>query len=102
MSRLPVLGNVFALPAILLILNLVDVLTTNYGLSRGLIEINPLFSYAVIPGKFLGCGILFTTSYLQSKLCPKTRVINDIIISIIIAFYVFVVLNNILAIIRLD
>jgi len=102
MSRLPVLGRVFALPAILLILNIVDALTTSYGLSRGLVETNPLFSYAAIPAKLLGCGTFFATSYLQSRLNPKAKIINDIILSIMIVIYVFVVLNNTLTIIRFD
>jgi len=46
-------------PSILLILNAVDVITTGYGLSLGLSEGNPLFSIAVISGKFFGCGIPF-------------------------------------------
>ena len=55
--------NAFVLPAILLILNALDVLSTIYGLSRGALEMNPLFSYAVIPGKFLGCDILFIVTH---------------------------------------
>ena len=99
MSHLPVLGGVFALPAILLILKLVDASTTGYDLSRGLVEDNPIISYAALPAKLLGCGTFFATSYLQSRLNTKGKIINDIILGIMVVIYVFVVLNNTVAII---
>jgi hypothetical protein len=98
MSRLPVLGGVFALPAILLFLNLVDALPTSYDLSRGLVEDNPLFSYTERPAKLLCCGTFFATSYLQSRLNTEAKIINDIILCVLVVVHVIVVLNNMVAI----
>ena len=92
--------NALVLPAILLILNALDVLSTIYGLSRGAREMNPLFSYAVIPGKFLCCDILFITAYLQNKLNPKARCVNITILSVTI-IYLFVIINNSLSILKI-
>jgi hypothetical protein len=91
--------NALVLPAILLILNALDVLSTIYGLSRGALEMNPLFSYAVIPGKFLCCGILFITASIQNKLNPKARYVNITILSVTI-IYLFVIGNNTLSILN--
>jgi len=98
MKRFLVLPRVLVLPTILLILNLADTLTTRYGLSLGLAEANPFFSFTATPLKFLGCGTLFVTSFLQNRLHPKAKSINDVILGIVIAVYVCVVLNNMLTI----
>jgi hypothetical protein len=93
--------NVLALPAVLLILNLIDAITTGYGLSHGIQEMNPLFSYAVVPGKFLGCGVLFVTSYLQNQLNPKAKYVNAAILCVVIIIYLFVVVNNIFSLLTI-
>jgi len=79
---------------VLLLLNVIDVLTTGWGLSHGLAEMNPQFSFAIVPLKFLGCGALFFTSYLQSRLSLKTRILNAAILCVVIG-YVFIVFNNV-------
>ena len=94
------LSRVFALPAVLLVLNMVDALMTEHGLSVGLREVNPLFSFAAIPAKFLGCTALFATAYLQNRLNPKAKIINDAVVCIVVIFYFFVVGHNALTLIR--
>jgi hypothetical protein len=80
-------------------LNLLDLLTTNYGLSRGLTEANPLFTEAAIPGKLIACGIFFAISYLQERWHARTKKFLDIVLIILISLYIYVVINNIVAII---
>ena len=82
-----------SLPFVLLFLNVVDVLTTGWGLSHGLQEINPLFSVGVIPLKFLGCSIIGYTSYLQYQLNSNAKAVNAVILIIVFA-YLAVVVNN--------
>lgn len=94
------LSRIFALPAILLVLNMIDALMTEYGLSIGLREVNPLFSLVAIPAKFLGCIVLFATSYLQDRINPKAKTINDTIVCIVVILYLFVLSNNALTIIH--
>jgi len=95
------LREVIFLPSILLVLNIIDVVSTNYGLLYGLQEINPLFSNAIIPGKLLGCAILFVTSFLANRLSPKVKVLNNAILSCTVIFYLFVIVNNALLIIKI-
>lgn len=102
MSHLLAIGKSFVLPTMLLFLNLADSVTTRYGLSRGLVEANPLFFYAEIPVKFLGCGALFITPLLQDRLTPRAKVVNSIILKTMIIIYIFVVLNNIVKIIGIS
>ncbi len=99
-SKVLIASRIFILPVTLLFLNLFDVLTTNYGLSLGLAEANPLFSDTIVPFKFLGCGILFITSYFQNHLYPETRKVNCAILGFAITLYTFVILNNVLTILR--
>jgi hypothetical protein len=82
-----------SLPFVLLFLNVIDVLTTGWGLSHGLQEINPLFSFGVIPLKFLGCSIIGYTSYLQYQLNSNAKAVNVVILIIVFA-YLAVVVNN--------
>jgi len=89
----------FVWPAVLLILNVIDVMTTGWGLSHGLLEMNTLFSFDVVPFKFFGCGILGVTSYLQNRLNPTARVVNFVILCVVIA-YMLVVVNNIYCILQ--
>jgi hypothetical protein len=87
-------NNFFVLPAVLLLLNVADVLSTRWGLTIGLVEMNPLFSFAAIPLKFMGWGILFVASYLQNRLAPTARGVRALILCIAIAQFI-VVTNNI-------
>jgi hypothetical protein len=90
-----IFGRLFFLPTLFLVLNLIDVLTTKYGLSIGLVEMNPLFS-AIIPGKIFVCAIFFATSYFLNRYKVWTKHLNDIALIILIVFYVVVVLNNLI------
>lgn len=83
----------FVWPVVLLVLNVVDVMTTGWGLSHGLLEMNTLFSFGVVPFKFFGCGILGVASYLQSRLDPKARFVSAVILVMVIV-YLLVVVNN--------
>jgi hypothetical protein len=87
-------NNSFKLPMTLLFLNVIDVLTTSWGLSHGFVEMNPLFSFAVVPLRFLGCGVLFLTSYLLNRLNLKTKILNAVILCVVIV-YILVAINNI-------
>lgn len=98
-NQLLVISRVFFLPTILLMLNLVDMLSTNYGLSLGLTEINPLYSNVAVLGKMFGCCILFAVCYVQYRWQTNTKKINNIILGLLILFYVGVVINNFTAII---
>lgn len=93
-------NNFLILPAIVLTLNAIDVITTVYGLSHGLNERNPLFSFAVIPAKFLGCEILFAASWFATRLSSATRYVNIAILSVLVV-YLFVVGNNLFLIFRI-
>jgi hypothetical protein len=93
-------NNFLVLPAILLMLNAIDVTTTAYGLSHGLNEGNPLFSFAIIPEKFLGCGILLAASWFTTRLSSATRYVNIAILSVVVV-YLFVVGNNLFLILRI-
>ena len=86
---------------ILLALNVIDVVTTGYGLSIGLREINPLFSLSgvVLFGKFFGCGVLFATSYLQFRFFPQEKNYIAIVLSVLIFVYLLTTSNNIVSII---
>lgn len=95
------LREVLLLPSILLVLNIIDAVSTNYGVLHGLQEINPLFSNAVIPAKFLGCAILFATSFLVNRLSPKVKILNNAILFCAVIFYVFVIVNNAFLIIQI-
>lgn len=97
-NQIPIFTRVLFLPTVLLMLNFVDVYTTNYGLANGLTEMNPLFSNSIVPAKLSACLLFFFTSYLQDKWNIRTKRINDIVLSILITFYVTVVINNIFAI----
>jgi hypothetical protein len=88
------------LPAILLTLNAIDVATTFFGLSHGLNEMNPLFSFAVIPEKILGCQILLIASWFATRLSFATRYVNIAILSLVVLYF-FVVGNNILLILHI-
>ena len=83
----------------LLVLNVIDVITTAYGLSIGLKEMNPLFSFAAVPGKFLGCELLFVASWFQDRSNSVARYVNTAILSVVVV-YLFVVGNNMLLILR--
>jgi hypothetical protein len=87
-------GNFLLFPAVLFFLNVVDVLSTGWGLSRGLVEMNFLFSFSVVPFKFLGCGLLGLASYVQYRLNPCAKAVNVAVLIVIVA-YVLVVVNNI-------
>jgi hypothetical protein len=95
------LNYVFVLPSILLFLNFLDSVTTVYGLSNGLVETNPLFSWEIMPAKSICCGVLFVTSYLQSRISFKGKILQDGVICSMIIFYLFVVCNNTLLILSL-
>lgn len=82
------------LPIALFLLGVADVLSTGWGLSNGLVEMNPLFSFALVPLKFLGCGLLGLASHLQSRLNPKVKFVNVVVLCVMIAYSV-VVANNI-------
>ena len=82
------------LPGFLFFLNVADVMSTRWGLSVGLVEMNPLFSFAVVPLKFMGCGILFLASYLQNRLAPGMKVINAAILCVATA-QLLVVTHNV-------
>jgi hypothetical protein len=84
----------FVLPAVLLLLNIADVMSTRWGLTIGLVEMNPLFSFAIVPLKFMGWGILFVASYLQNRLAPTSRVVDAAIFCMTIA-QLIVVTNNV-------
>jgi len=90
--------KVFTLPALLLTLNVLDIISTQYGLTIGLREINPLFSNAIIPGKFLGCTVLYFSSFFANRLDSKVKTCVDGILCCVIIFYVLVLANNILLI----
>jgi hypothetical protein len=87
-------SNFLLFPAVLFFLNVVDVLSTGWGLSHGLVEMNFLFSFSVVPFKFLGCGLLGFASYVQYRLNPRAKIVNAAVLSVIVA-YVLVVINNI-------
>lgn len=87
-------SNFFLLPAVLFFLNVVDVLSTSWGLSHGLVEMNFLFSFSVVPLKFLGCGLLGLASYVQYRLNPCAKAVNVAILGVIVG-YLLVVVNNI-------
>jgi len=93
-------NNFLVLPAILLTLNAIDITTTIYGLSHGLSEGNPLFSFAIIPEKMLGCQILLIASWFATRLNSATRYVNIAILSVVVV-YLFVVGNNLLLILRI-
>ena len=90
------------LPTVLLMLNVIDVASTSYGLSIGLREINPLFSLSgiVLFGKFLGCAALFATSYLQHKFYPKGNNYIAVVLVILIIVYLITTSNNIIHILQ--
>jgi hypothetical protein len=87
-------SSFFVFPAALFLLNVVDVLSTSWGLSHGLAEMNPLFSFSVVPLKFLGCGLLGLTSYVQHRLNPRAKTVNAVILCVVVA-YLLEVVNNI-------
>ena len=87
-------SNVLMLPALLFLLNAIDVLSTSWGLSNGLVEMNPMFSFGIVPLKFLGCGVLGVTAFLQNRLNPNARAVKTVILCVVIA-YMLVVANNI-------
>jgi len=91
------------LPTVLLMLNIIDVVTTSYGLSIGLREINPLFSLSVLVlfGKFLGCAALFATSYLQNRLYPQGKNYIAVVLCIVIFVYALTTSNNLIFIFRM-
>ena len=88
------------LPTILLVLNVIDVATSSYGLSIGLREINPFFSLtaAVLACKFLGCGMLFAASYLQYRFYPNAKGYMATVLSALIFVYLLGAANNIILI----
>ena len=90
------------LPTVLLVLNMIDVATTSYGLSIGLHEFNPLFSPSatVLFGKFLGCAMLFGSSYLQYKFYPNSRGYIAVVLCVLIFVYLLTTANNIISIVR--
>lgn len=70
-------------------------LTTSYGLSLGMREINPLYSDVGVFGKMFGCAVLFGVCYVQYRWQINTKKINNIILGLLILFYVAVITNNI-------
>ena len=98
LGNLRVLSRVFALPSFILTLNILDVMSTQYGLALGLQEVNPLFSDAIVPGKFLGCLILFWPSFFANRLNSRVKICVDTILFCVSIFYTLVLANNILLI----
>jgi Domain of unknown function (DUF5658) len=94
--------NFLFLPTILLLLNVIDVATSSYGLSIGLREINPLFSLSVtvLTGKFLGCGMLFVSSYLQYKFYPNAKIYMATVLYALIFVYLLGTANNLVLILK--
>lgn len=95
---------------LLVILNLADIVTTVYGLSRGGNEINPLFSgnpFINIESLTIKIGLplvyigVFTVT---SKLCKKKEFskglwLLNINLLFLVGFYLIIVANNLLGII---
>ena len=91
--------TLLVLPALLFLLSIADVLSTGWGLSNGLVEVNPLFSSAMVPLKFLGCGMLCLASRLQNRLDPNARFVSFVVLGVVIA-YSLVLVNNIVCILH--
>ena len=85
------------LPTVLLMLNVVDVASSSYGLSIGLREVNPLFSLSamVLLGKFFGCAALFATSYLQHRFYPEGKNYVAVVLVVLIFVYLLTTSNNV-------
>jgi len=82
------------LPLSVFLLNIADLLTTNWGLSNGLIEMNPLFSFGFfVPLKFLGCGMMGLASYLQYRINPASKFLKAGFLCVAIVYSV-VIINN--------
>jgi hypothetical protein len=94
-NQIQLFSRLFFLPTLFLVLNLIDVLTTKYGLSIGLVEMNPLFS-AIIPGKIFVCATFFATSYFLHRYKVWTKQLNNVVLIGLIVFYLIVVINNLI------
>lgn len=83
----------------LITLNVADVITTLYGFSLGAAELNPLFSEGLIPAKILMTIVytaLFTIAYkwCQKKDVAKGLLVLNINLTVLVAIYVVVLVNN--------
>lgn len=93
--------NIFPFLFLLVPLMMLDVATTAYGLTIGLLETNPFFEYQTITGKVgwtYTIILLFAIAHQQAgkEGCYKIQAFITILIMGICAFHMLIVANNLI------
>lgn len=84
----------------LIILNVLDVITTYYGLRIGLSEANPLFKHHIVPVKLIAPVILmvlvqFTYIFYEKHSFLVGLTVNGFILILLNVLYTVIVISNV-------